>query len=76
MGQKEIPVDEMTYEQALAELEEITRQLEENPPVLAQTLVLYERGQSLAKRCSVLLDQAELKIRQLSGEELDQLAGE
>jgi exodeoxyribonuclease VII small subunit len=76
MDQKAIPVEEMTYEQALAELEEITRQLEENPPALEQTLTLYERGQSLAKRCTSLLDQAELKIRQLSGEEMDQLAGE
>ena len=76
MDQKAIPVEEMTYEQALAELEEITRQLEENPPALEQTLVLYERGQSMAKHCTKLLDQAELKIRQLSGEELTQLAGD
>ena len=76
MDQKAIPVEEMTYEQALAELEEITRQLEENPPALEQTLLLYERGQSLAKHCTKLLDQAELKIRQLSGEELNQLAGD
>jgi exodeoxyribonuclease VII small subunit len=76
MDQNAIPVEEMTYEQALAELEQITRQLEENPPALEQTLALYERGQSLAKHCTSLLDQAELKIRQLSGEELDQLAAE
>ena len=76
MDKKPTLVEKMTYEQALADLEEITRQLEENPPALEQTLALYERGQSLAKRCTALLDQAELKIRQLSGEELDQLAGE
>lgn len=76
MEKKANPVEKLTYEQALAELEEITRQLEENPPALDQTLALYERGQILAKRCAELLDQAELKIRQLSGEELDQLAGE
>ncbi len=76
MEKKAVPLEKLTYEQALAELDEITRQLEENPPALDQTLALYERGQSLAKRCAELLDQAELKIRQLSGEELDQLAGE
>ena len=76
MVKKTISVEEMTYEQALAELEEITQLLEENPPALEQTLSLYERGQSLVKRCTGLLDQAELKIRQLSGEDLDQLAGE
>ncbi len=67
--------ENMNYEQALAELEEITRQLEENAPSLEETLALYERGQALAKRCADLLDQAELKVRQLSGEEMDSPAG-
>lgn len=71
-----IPVEELNYEQALAELEEITRQLEENPPALEETLALFERGQVLAKRLAALLDQAELKVRQLSGEELEKLAGD
>ncbi len=71
-----IPAEELTYEQAMAELEEITRQLEENPPELEQTLALFERGQALIKRCAGLLDQAELKVRQLSGEELEDLAGD
>ena len=71
-----IPVEELSYEQALAELEDITRQLEENPPALEETLALFERGQALAKRCAGLLDQAELKVRQLSGEELEKLAGD
>lgn len=70
------PIETMTYETALAELEEITRRLEENPPALEETLDLYERGQLLARRCTELLDQAELKIRQLSGEELGPLGGE
>ncbi len=71
-----IPVEELNYEQALAELEEITRQLEENPPALEETLALFERGLVLAKRLAALLDQAELKVRQLSGEELEKLAGD
>ena len=70
------PLEELTYEQALAELEEITRRLEENPPALEETLALYERGQGLARHCAGLLDQAELKVRQLSAEELVRLAGE
>jgi exodeoxyribonuclease VII small subunit len=70
------PLETLTYEQALAELEEITRRLEENPPALEETLALYERGQGLARHCAGLLDQAELKVRQLSAEELGHLAGE
>ena len=37
---------------------------------LDEATSLYERGQSLVKRCGELLDQAELKIRQLSGSDL------
>lgn len=69
-------VETLTYEQALAELEEITRRLEEAPPALEETLVLFERGQSLAQRCVLLLDQADLKLRLLSGEELKSLGEE
>jgi exodeoxyribonuclease VII small subunit len=70
------PFEELSYEQTLAELEEITRLLEENPPALEEMLALYERGQALAKRCADMLDQAELKVRQLSGEELARPEGE
>jgi exodeoxyribonuclease VII small subunit len=31
---------------------------------------LFERGQALVKRCGELLDGAELKVRELSGDEL------
>ena len=64
------PLEELSYEQTLAELEEITRLLEENPPALEEMLALYERGQALARHCAGMLDQAELKVRQLSAEEL------
>jgi exodeoxyribonuclease VII small subunit len=75
MSKTVVPVEELNYEQALAELEEITRQLEENPPALEEMLALYERGQALTRRCSGLLEQAELKVRQLSGEELSSSEG-
>jgi exonuclease VII small subunit len=35
---------------------------------------LFERGQALSQRCAELLDQAELKVRQLSGEEISDLS--
>ena len=66
------PVEELTYEEAFAELETIVNTLEgdaaRNP--LEEVMSLFERGQSLVKRCSELLEGAELKVRQLSGEEL------
>jgi exodeoxyribonuclease VII small subunit len=73
MAVSKTSVEKYSYEQALAELEEITRQLEETPPALDETLRLFERGQLLAQRCVALLDQADLKLRTLSGEELDSL---
>ena len=76
MNKAVVPVEELSYEQALAELEEITRQLEENPPALEDMLALYERGQALSRHCTDMLDQAELKVRQLSGEDLVQPEGE
>jgi exodeoxyribonuclease VII small subunit len=34
---------------------------------------LYERGQALVKRCAVILDKAELKVKQLTGDTLADL---
>ena len=66
------PVEELTYEEAFTELETIVNALEgdasRNP--LEDAMSLFERGQALVKRCSELLDGAELKVRQLSGDEL------
>lgn len=67
---EQVPVDELTYEQAFAELEAIVAALEDDPDSLDQTLILFERGQCLARYCAKMLDQAELKVMQLSGDAL------
>jgi exodeoxyribonuclease VII small subunit len=63
-------VEELTYEEALVELEGIVAALEgdasQNP--LEESLKLFERGQALVARCGVLLEAAELKVKQLAGE--------
>ena len=59
-------IQSLSYEQAFAELEEIVLGLEANQKSLDQAIALFERGQALAKHCADLLDQAELKVRQLS----------
>ncbi|MBI2757285.1 MAG: exodeoxyribonuclease VII small subunit [Chloroflexi bacterium] len=64
------PINELTYEAAFAELETIVAALESEQKSLDESMSLYERGQALAKRCAELLDQAELKVKQLSGNEL------
>jgi exodeoxyribonuclease VII small subunit len=64
------PVDQLTYEQAFSELEELVAALEGNDRSLDQAMALFERGQALAQHCAALLDQAELKVQQILGEEL------
>ncbi len=59
------PVEELDFEEAFAELEAIVQQLEAGSQSLDEALALYERGVALAKRCQELLDQAELRIKQL-----------
>ena len=66
----EKPVLELTYEEALAELEEIVSALEEEQNQLDDAIKLFERGQALAARCSVLLEAAELKVKQVAGDDL------
>jgi exodeoxyribonuclease VII small subunit len=61
-------VEELTYEEALAELEEIVNSLEGEQGQLEQSIKLFERGQALASRCGVLLEAAELKVKQVVGD--------
>lgn len=67
---KNSPIDQLTFEQAFSELENIVGVLESGEHTLDESLALFERGQELAHYCAALLDKAELKVRQLSGEEL------
>jgi exodeoxyribonuclease VII small subunit len=62
--------EELTYEAAFTELETIVAALEGESRPLDESIGLYERGQALARRCASLLEKAELKVRQLSGEGL------
>jgi exodeoxyribonuclease VII small subunit len=70
------PIDELNYETAFAELESIVNALENDQHSLDESLSLYERGQALVKRCAELLDKAELKVKQLSGNEMTDFAEE
>lgn len=61
------PVEELTYEEALTELEEIVSALEGGQNQLEESIKLFERGQQLAAHCGVLLEAAELKVKQVAG---------
>jgi exodeoxyribonuclease VII small subunit len=62
--------EELTYERAYAELESIVAALETGDHTLDEAIAQYERGQALAKYCANMLDKAELKVQQLSGDEI------
>lgn len=61
-------VEELSYEEALIELEEIVSTLEGEQNQLEEAIKLFERGQALASRCGALLEAAELKVKQVVGD--------
>ncbi len=61
-------IENLTFEQAFDELEETVQKLEAGGLTLEESLALFERGQVLAARCNVRLDEAELQVHQLSPE--------
>src|SRR5438270_14011801 len=59
--------DELTFEEALAELEGIVRGLEDGQTGLEESLARYEKGVGLLKRCYGQLCEAEQRIMLLAG---------
>lgn len=57
------PVQGLSYEEALAQLETILATLESDDLPLATSLALYERGVILTDYCTNLLEAAELRVR-------------
>ena len=62
---KENP-EEVTFEAAIARLEEIVRSLESGSAPLDESLALFEEGVSLVKLCNARLDTAEQKVKLLT----------
>jgi exodeoxyribonuclease VII small subunit len=56
-----------TFEQALADLERIVRDLEDGRTGLEESMRRYEQGVALLKRCYGQLRQAEQRINELVG---------
>jgi exodeoxyribonuclease VII small subunit len=60
--------EDLTFETALAELEQIVSRLEAGDLTLEESLALFERGQQLADYCNNLLDSASLRVEQLTAD--------
>ena len=59
------PIDKMSFEDALKELEDIVRKLESGNVELEKSIEIYERGAKLKAHCESRLKTAELKIEQI-----------
>ena len=57
-----VPIEQLTFEQALAELEQIVSKLERGEVALAESIAIYERGDALRRHCDALLKQAEARV--------------
>mgnify|MGYP001176426890 CR=1 FL=1 len=61
----ETPISEMSFEEAMAELEAVVSQLESGKAALDDSIRLYERGEALRKHCDARLKQAELRVQKI-----------
>jgi exodeoxyribonuclease VII small subunit len=56
------PVEALSFEEALKELEEIVRGLESGQGQLADAIAAYERGTLLRRHCEARLAEAEARV--------------
>jgi len=69
------PISEMTFEQAMIELERIVTQLEKGDVPLEDSISLYEKGAELKKRCETKLKDAEQKVAAITLDEEGSVTG-
>lgn len=55
----------LSYEEAYAALEDVVARLESGTLSLEDSVLMYQRGRALTKRCQQLLEDAELRIQQV-----------
>ena len=59
-------VEEMSFEDAIKELETVVGQLERGDVALDESIALYERGAALKARCEAKLKEAEEKVAKIT----------
>ena len=65
MSDEQTPIETMSFEAALAELEGIVQQLESGDVELEKSIAIYERGAALKAHCETKLREAELKVEKI-----------
>ena len=59
-------IDNMSFEDAIKELEKVVGQLERGDVALDESIALYERGAALKARCEAKLKEAEEKVAKIT----------
>lgn len=59
-------ISAMSFEAALAELEQIVKTLEQGSAPLDQSIGLYQRGDALKRHCEARLMDAQMRIEQIA----------
>ena len=71
----QLHVKKLSCERALEELETIVKRLEEGKVPLEESVAIYERGESLKRRCEELLRQAEARVEKITTDANGQVTG-
>ncbi len=66
MSAKRIPVENLTFEAALDELQGLVKNLESGQTALEESITAYERGTALKNHCERKLREARAKIEKIS----------
>ena len=66
---KELAHDDLGFEEAMNRLEHLVESMESGSAPLSELVDRYEEGAKLLKGCRQRLEQAELKIREIQGED-------
>lgn len=67
------PIESLSFEQALDELDALVRRMESGELALDESIAAYRRGAQLAQHCQARLARAEQEISKLDGDVLKPL---
>jgi exodeoxyribonuclease VII small subunit len=66
MAEPNTDIAKLSFEKALAELEQIVQKLERGDVPLEESVTIYERGEVLKRRCEELLRAAEARVEKIT----------
>ena len=76
MSKKPVPAEPASFEEAMAELEQLVARMEAGELPLEASVAAYKRGSELVKFCAGQLDKVEGQVKVLEGEMLKPFAAD